>query len=226
MTSSTSTADGTRLSSARPRESSRASIVSFRLSTYSRGALVLRRPRQRLSRPTPTVARCSPLSSCATDTVRIRASRDQLGQLDAVVGVLHQERKRTPPDRFGKRLGAQVGGADRVCLVDHVRAPVLVPANSERQAEGENQSHHPQQRRLQHSKRLAQTVRPVPVTPAQPHPDGRRAEHDRKQEQTELEAGQSKERHPRTLVPNQPAANQGRIRGVLSEHVDGPDRPP
>ena len=64
-------------------------------------------------------------------------------------------------------MGPQVGRPDRVRVGDHRGPAILVAADGERQAEGEDQRDHAQKRCLQHPERLSQRLVVLPQAAAQ-----------------------------------------------------------
>ena len=68
---------------------------------------------------------------------------------------------------LGDRLRSKVGRADRVRVVDDVRAAVLIPADGETQPEREDQADHAEHGSLQHSDRLSVGVVLSPRVPAE-----------------------------------------------------------
>ena len=88
--------------------------------------------------------------------------------------------------RLAQRLCAQVGGADRVGVVDDRGAPRVVPADGHREAEGEDEADEREQRRLDDAERLAQGVSVTTQRPPGPEPEDRRSEHDARKHQCQL----------------------------------------
>ena len=111
----------------------------------------------RLRRPDATghaevvpAARCGPQG---------RAARDLVGDADREIVVAAQECERAAALRLCDRLRPQVRGADRVRVGHDVRTAVLVAADREREAEGEDQPDHAEQGALQGTDRLAIPLR-------------------------------------------------------------------
>ena len=84
-------------------------------------------------------------SGCA----KRRAARFLVGDADRKVVVAAQERERATALGLADRLRAEVGGADRVRVAHDVGAAVLVAANGEREAEGEDEADKPEERSLE-----------------------------------------------------------------------------
>ena len=79
-------------------------------------------------------------------------------QRDPRVGVPLQQVEGAAPHGLGERLRAQVGGADRVRLVDDRRTARLVAPHGQRQAEREDEPHDAEQRGLEDAEGLPQIL--------------------------------------------------------------------
>jgi hypothetical protein len=112
----------------------------------------------------------NPLLMCA-GAIGLLTARHLLRDADGAPRIADQQVKRAAADRLRQGLGAQVCRADRVRLVDDVRAAILVAGDSERESEGEEQANDTEQRALQDAKRLFETVRKVPNAAAQENPE-------------------------------------------------------
>ena len=100
------------------------------------------------------------------------AARNLVRHSDREVGVAPEQVQRLGALRFGKHLGAEVCRADGVGIVDNRDASILVAADGEAQAEGEDQPYDPEESTLEDADRFAKRVR----VPAQVAAGGRARE--------------------------------------------------
>ena len=121
------------------------------------------------------------------------AAGNGVREADAVIGVAAQRFERRGPHRFGECLGSQVGGSDRVALVDQRRAPGLVPPYRQREPERQDQPDEPEQCGMHRGERLAQGLGVVAHPPSEEQPETSRADHRREEHEPQLEAGQPEE---------------------------------
>src|SRR4029078_11075145 len=107
------------------------------------------------------------------DGANRRAARDLVGDLDREVVVASQEGERATALWLREGLRPQVRGPDRVRVGDDVGTPVLVAADGERQPKRENQTHDPEQRRLEDADRfVVRLLAPAQVAARQHAPSG------------------------------------------------------
>jgi hypothetical protein len=92
------------------------------------------------------------------------AVRDHVRNVERQVRVSREQGKRSGPGRLGEQLRSQVCRADRIRLGDDGSATILVAADGEREAEGEDEPDDAEQRALHGAERFAQRL----VVPPQP----------------------------------------------------------
>ena len=118
-------------------------------------------------------------------------------ELDARVRVLPEQPQRAGSHRLGQRLRAQVGGPDRVGVVDHGGPARVVASERQRQAEGEHQPDEREERPLHDPDRLAQRLGLAAQHAAAEIADGHEPEHDRGDDQPQLPGAQPEEHRQR-----------------------------
>ena len=106
-------------------------------------------------------------------------------QADPRVRVVRQEREGATADGFGQGLRAQIGGADRVRLVDDRRTTSLVASHGQRESEGQDEPDDTEQGGLQDSERLAEIVLEVAERSTEDHAERGRSEHHGEQDEPE-----------------------------------------
>ena len=117
----------------------------------------------------------------------------RLRQRDAGVAVSFQQLERLGAYRFGERLGAEVGGADRVRFEHDGVAAGLVAPDGHRQPEREQQGDETDERRLHDPERFLEPALASGQHASDPDPEARRPEEDRDDDQCELETGEAGE---------------------------------
>ena len=122
-----------------------------------------------------------PCAGCAPDSGvealdflavgRLRTRAEPAGNLDAVLGVASQGRTQLRPVGLVQQVRAQVGRADRVCLLHDQVLPLEESCAGRREAEGEQESQQAQKRSLDGADLAAQAgVRTTGRAPTDPEP--------------------------------------------------------